>query len=67
MRDQQAIARRETVPVAHPEYDDVGDVYGTGTPIHFSTATAEFDLLARSLGEHNEAVYGGILGYSPEK
>lgn len=67
MRDQQVIARRETVPLAHPKYGDVGDVYGMGMPIHFSAATAEFDRPAPSLGEHNEAVYGGILGYSPEK
>ncbi len=67
MRDQQVIARRETVPLAHPKYGDVGDVYGMGMPIHFSAATAEFDLPAPALGEHNEAVYGGILGYSPKK
>ena len=67
MRDPQVIARRETVPLAHPKYGDVGDVYGMGMPIHFSAATAEFDRPAPSLGEHNEAVYGEILGYSPEK
>lgn len=67
MRDPQVIARRETVPLAHPKYGDVGDVYGMGMPIHFSASTAEFDRPAPSLGEHNEAVYGGILGYSPEK
>jgi crotonobetainyl-CoA:carnitine CoA-transferase CaiB-like acyl-CoA transferase len=67
MRDPQVIARRETVPLAHPKYGDVGDVYGMGMPIHFSAATAEFDRPAPALGEHNEAVYGGILGYSREK
>jgi len=67
MRDPQVIARRETVPLAHPKYGDVGDVYGMGMPIHFSSATAEFDRPAPSLGEHNEAVYSGILRYSREK
>lgn len=67
MRDPQVIARHETVPLAHPKYGDVGDVYGMGMPIHFSAATAEFDRPAPSLGEHNNAVYGGILGYSAEK
>jgi len=67
MRDPQVVARRETVPLAHPSYGDVGDVYGMGMPIHFSAATAEFDRPAPALGEHNEAVYGGILGYSSEK
>lgn len=67
MRDPRVVARRETVPLPHPKYGDVGDVYGMGMPIHFSGATAEFDRPAPALGEHNEAVYGGILGYSPEK
>jgi crotonobetainyl-CoA:carnitine CoA-transferase CaiB-like acyl-CoA transferase len=67
MRDPQVVARRETVPLSHPKYGDVGDVYGMGMPIHFSGATAEFDQPAPGLGEHNEAVYAGILGYSPEK
>jgi CoA:oxalate CoA-transferase len=67
MRDPQVVARRETVPLAHPKYGEVGDVYGMGMPIHFSGATAEFDHPAPALGEHNEAVYGGILGYSSEK
>lgn len=67
MRDPQVVARRETVPLPHPKYGDVGDVYGMGMPIHFSGATAEFDRPAPALGEHNEPIYGGILGYSPEK
>jgi crotonobetainyl-CoA:carnitine CoA-transferase CaiB-like acyl-CoA transferase len=67
MRDPRVVARRETVPLAHPKYGDVGDVYGMGMPIHFSSATAEFDRPAPALGEHNEAVYGDMLGYSAEK
>lgn len=67
MRDPQVVARRETVPLAHPKYGDVGDVYGMGMPIHFSAATAEFDRPAPSLGGNNEDVYRGILGYSGEK
>jgi CoA:oxalate CoA-transferase len=67
MRDPQVIARRETVPLAHPKYGLVDDVYGMGMPIHFSSGTAEFDQPAPDLGEHNDAVYGGILGYSAEK
>jgi crotonobetainyl-CoA:carnitine CoA-transferase CaiB-like acyl-CoA transferase len=67
MRDPQVVARRETVPLPHPKYGLVDDVYGMGMPIHFSGGTAEFDRPAPGLGEHNEAVYGGILGYSAEK
>jgi CoA:oxalate CoA-transferase len=67
MRDPQVIARGETMPLAHPKYGFVDDVYGMGMPIHFSGGTADFDRPAPALGEHNEAVYGGILGYSAEK
>jgi CoA:oxalate CoA-transferase len=67
MRDPQVVARRETVPLPHPTYGDVGDVYGMGMPIHFSGATAEFDRPAPEMGEHNHVIYGGLLGYSPEK
>jgi CoA:oxalate CoA-transferase len=67
MRDPQVIARNETMPLAHPKYGFVDDVYGMGMPIHFSGGTAEFDRPAPALGEHNEAVYGGILRYSAEK
>jgi CoA:oxalate CoA-transferase len=67
MRDPQVVERRETVPLPHPKYGLVDDVYGMGMPIHFSRGTAEFDLPAPGLGEHNEAVYGGILGYSAAK
>jgi crotonobetainyl-CoA:carnitine CoA-transferase CaiB-like acyl-CoA transferase len=67
VRDPQVIARGETVPLSHPKYGAVDDVYGMGMPIRFSGAKAEFDRPAPALGEHNEDVYGGILGYSVEK
>lgn len=67
VRDPQVIARGETVPLTHPKYGAVDDVYGMGMPIRFSGAKAEFDRPAPALGEHNNAVYGGILGYSVEK
>jgi crotonobetainyl-CoA:carnitine CoA-transferase CaiB-like acyl-CoA transferase len=67
MRDPQVVARRETVPLVHPKYGDVGDVYGMGMPIRFSGASAEFDRPAPEMGEHNEDIYGQVLGYSREK
>jgi CoA:oxalate CoA-transferase len=67
VRDPQVVARSETVRLTHPKYGDVDDVYGMGMPIRFSAATAGFDQPAPALGEHNQAVYGGILGYSAEK
>jgi crotonobetainyl-CoA:carnitine CoA-transferase CaiB-like acyl-CoA transferase len=67
LRDPQVAARRETVPLLHPKYGAVDDVRGMGIPIKFSNAAAGFDGSAPMLGEHNEFVYGEILGYSAEK
>jgi crotonobetainyl-CoA:carnitine CoA-transferase CaiB-like acyl-CoA transferase len=66
VRDPRVLARGETVRLEHPKYGAVDEVYGMGIPIKFSGAAAGFDQPAPALGEHNEAVYGGILGYSKE-
>jgi crotonobetainyl-CoA:carnitine CoA-transferase CaiB-like acyl-CoA transferase len=67
VRDPRVLARAETVRLVHPKYGAVDEVYGMGIPIKFSGATAGFDRPAPALGEHNEAVYGGILDYSSER
>jgi crotonobetainyl-CoA:carnitine CoA-transferase CaiB-like acyl-CoA transferase len=67
VRDPRVLARAETVRLEHPKYGAVDEVYGMGIPIKFSGARAGFDQPAAALGEHNEAVYGGLLGYSPER
>jgi len=67
VRDPRVLARAETVRLEHPKYGVVDEVYGMGIPIKFSGAAAGFDQPAPALGEHNEAVYGTILGYSPER
>jgi CoA:oxalate CoA-transferase len=64
VRDPRVLARAETVRLEHPKYGAVEEVYGMGIPIKFSGAIAGFDRPAPALGEHNDAVYGGILGYS---
>lgn len=66
IRDPRVVARGETVRLDHPKFGAVDDVYGMGIPIKFSEATAGFDQPAPEVGEHNEAVYGGMLGYSKE-
>jgi len=62
-RDPRVVARHDTVPLLHPQYGAVAELYGMGLPIKFSAASAEFDQPPPALGEHNQAVYGGILGY----
>jgi|SRR5579871_585095 len=67
VKDPRVLARGETVRLEHPKYGAVDEVYGMGLPIKFSGASAGFDQPAPELGEHNEAVYGGILGYSSDR
>ena len=64
VHDPRVTARQETVPLAHPKYGSVGEVYGSGLPIKFSESDAGFDQPPPGLGQHNQAVYRGILGYS---
>ena len=61
------VARGETYRLRHPVYGDVDDVYGPGVPIGFSAASAELDPITPWLGEHNDAIYGDLLGYSRER
>ena len=65
VRDPIVVDRNETVPLEHPRFGRVGDVYGTGVPIRFSDARTGLDQPAPELGQHNDYVYGELLGYSP--
>ncbi|MBN1568650.1 MAG: CoA transferase [Acidobacteria bacterium] len=67
VRDPRVVQRGETVPLMHPRYGAVEDVYGMGMPIVFSGSNAGFTQPPPSLGEHNDMVYAQILGYSPER
>jgi len=67
VRDPRVVARGETVRLTHPKYGDVDDVYGMGMPLKFSGATVGFDQPPPDVGEHNDAIYGGLLGYSADR
>lgn len=67
VRDPRVVARGETVKLSHPQYGEVDDVYGMGMPLKFSGAEVGFDQPPPAVGEHNEAIYGGLLGYSAER
>ena len=41
-----------------------GSVVGSGVPIHFSRSGVGHDPLTPGVGEHNDAVYGELLGYT---
>jgi crotonobetainyl-CoA:carnitine CoA-transferase CaiB-like acyl-CoA transferase len=67
VRDPRVVSRGETVPLLHPKYGAVEEVYGMGMPIRFSAAEAGFDQPPPGLGEHNHDVYCGLLGYPEER
>lgn len=66
VRDPRVLRRGETVPLVHPDHGRVDDMVGMGVPIVFSEGSTGFDRSAPDLGEHNDLVYGGLLGYSPQ-
>ena len=51
----------------HPKYGAIDGVNAMGLPILFSGAKAGFDEPPPGLGEHNERVYGDILGYDAQR
>jgi crotonobetainyl-CoA:carnitine CoA-transferase CaiB-like acyl-CoA transferase len=65
--DPRVLRRGETVPLAHPSHGATEEVYGMGIPIRFSDAEVGFNQPPPAIGEHNEAVYGGLLGYPAER
>jgi len=65
--DPRVVARGETVPLEHPEHGPVGGLYGSGVPVVFSRTPAGYDRPAPGLGEHNEWVYGELLGYGADR
>jgi len=67
VRDPRVVARGETVKLSHPKYGEVDDVYGMGMPLKFYAAQVGFDQPPPAVGEHNQAIYGGLLGYSAER
>lgn len=62
--DPRVVARKETMAVGHPTYGSSIDLRTAGVPIQFSGATTGFDdALPVAIGEHNDAIFTGFLGY----
>ena len=61
--DPQVQAREMFVEVEHPVY---GPVKITGTPLKLSETPGRVEHLAPLPGEHNEEIFVGLLGHSPE-
>lgn len=67
VRDARVVARGETVKLSHPKYGEVDEVYGMGMPLQFSGAQVGFDQPPPNVGQHNDAIYDDLLGYSAER
>lgn len=67
VRDPLVREREEVVALVHPSLGPVEELSATGVPIRFSEARASLDRPAPTLGQHNERVYGELLGYSAEE
>jgi crotonobetainyl-CoA:carnitine CoA-transferase CaiB-like acyl-CoA transferase len=67
VHDPRVMARGETVPLVHPKYGAADGIRAMGLPIRFSDAKAGFDQPPPALGEHNQRVYGEILGYDAKR
>jgi CoA:oxalate CoA-transferase len=67
VRDPRTLRRDETMQLSHPELGPVDELYGSGFPVRFSAARAGYERPSPQLGEHNDFVLGGMLGYSPER
>lgn len=63
MRSPATYVRNTTVKLEVP---GLGPVTFPGTPLHFSDEELGFDP-APELGQHNEEIYGGLLGLSTEE
>jgi len=64
MENEQALAREMFVKVAHPV---LGETIEPGFPIKFSETKGDVSVPAPLLGQHNEEVYGELLGLSSEE
>jgi len=49
------------------DYPGMGTITTPGAPIKFSETPTKVDRRPPLLGEHNEEIYGNLLGFTPEK
>jgi crotonobetainyl-CoA:carnitine CoA-transferase CaiB-like acyl-CoA transferase len=64
VNDPRVQARGEIVTLKHPDLDQT--LLGPGMPIVFSETRAQFDEVTAKLGADNAAIWGELLGRSPE-
>jgi len=66
LQDPQLNFRGMVTDLLHPEFGKVEGAVGHGVPIKLSESAGGFDRPGPYLGAHNEEIYCGWLGRSPE-
>lgn len=64
LNDPQMLARETYIRLPDP---DLGSMRVQGVVPRMSATPGRVDRLGPALGEHNEEIYGGLLGLSPER
>lgn len=68
LSDPRVLARGETMAVSHPHHPVSEELLTAGIPVLFSDAQTGFaEHFAVHVGEHNDDVYGELLGYPAER
>lgn len=67
VRDELLLTRGDTMPLHHPQYGSAEGLIGSGLPVHLSGAATGFPARTPYLGEDNERVLHGLLGYPAER
>lgn len=67
MEDPQIRAREMSVELEHPTLGRLDGLQGLGLPVKLSETPGRFDRPAPLLGQHNQEVYGSLLGRSSEE
>lgn len=62
VRDERVVERREVVPLVHPEFGHVDDLYRSGLPIVFSRSQTDMSAPAPQLGQHTNEILAEFLG-----
>jgi crotonobetainyl-CoA:carnitine CoA-transferase CaiB-like acyl-CoA transferase len=55
------------IDLAHPTYGPIPGAKGIGMPVKFINNPVQFDQPAPALAQHNEEIYGRLLGLDQEK
>lgn len=67
VRDPLVVGRGDVVPLAHPTYGTVVELFGSGLPITMSDSDTSLDRPAPALGEHTARVLTDLLGYDEDR